>query len=498
MRKILFVLCLLIVFAALYYPVIFTYFSQDDFFHFKVSQTDGSIQGLIKLFGFYSFEKRQIAFYRPISRELPFNLYYSIFGLNPVGFRIIILLIHFINIYLVYIFIQKITSNRFFSCFVTFFFGITAANVATLYYLAGGIQTLLATTFTLFALLLFHQYLKTTFLKFKILAFLAFILAITSHEQAIITPFLLLGLIYVSKNIKQIKKYIFDLFPYFLLISILLILEISLIGFSSGEKQYQAVFNIKTVFNSLFWYTSWALGVPETLIDFVLPGFKLNPNLLKYWGDYYIFILPSLFISLFSILIATFYLLLKNSKVFTNKIFILSLVWFPLGLLPIILLPLHKSSHYLVISLPAFWLTVGFIIFNFYQQIKKFYVSKIFIVVIIISLTTLSASSAILGSTNYWAATRGKSAQKLINEIKNLYPSLPKGAIIYFQNDPSYPFLTHEWGGTSKQASIILNGNDALQLLYKDPTLKVFYEDLGGLPKDLPTTHVYSFIAKIH
>lgn len=414
-----------------------------------------------------------------------------------MGFRIIIFLIHFINIYLVYIFVKRIASNKYLAYFVSFFFGITAANVATLYYLAGGIQTLLATTFTLFSLLLFHQYLKTKTQKLKILAFLAFVFAIVSHEQAIITPFLLIGLIYVSTNIRNIKKYLFDLLPYFLLIFILLILETSLIGFSSSEKQYQAVFSIKTVFNSLFWYASWALGVPETLIDFIPPGFKLNPNLLKYWGNYYMFIFPSFAISLFSILIATLYLLLKKSRVFTNKFFVLSLFWFPLGLLPVILLPLHKSTHYLVISLPAFWLIVGFIISNFYQQIKvkNLLLSKIFVSLFLISLVILSGTAAILGSTNYWAASRGKLAQKIIREIQNTYPILPRGAIIYFKNDPTYPHLTSEWGGSSNQVSIILNGSDALQLLYKDPTIKVYYEDLK-IP-DPTEKNIYTLVAKI-
>ncbi|MCL4417740.1 MAG: hypothetical protein M1365_13810 [Actinobacteria bacterium] len=396
-----------------------------------------------------------------------------------------------------YIFIKQVIPNKYLAYFATFFFGITAANVATLYYLAGGIQTLLATTFTLSSLLLFHKYLKTNAMKFKIFAFLTFVLAIASHEQAIIIPFLLIGLIYALKNIRNIKNYLFDLLPYFLLIFVLLILEFSLIGFSSGEKQYQAIFNIKTAFNSLSWYTSWALGAPETLIDFVLPGLKLNPNLLKYWGNYYLLIFPSLFLSLLLISIATLYLLIKKRKVFINKIFILSLVWFPLGLLPVILLPLHKSSHYLEISLPAFWIIISFIIFNFYQQLKKSYISKIFIVTIFISLTILSTTSAILGSTNYWAANRGKFAQKLISEVKNLYPSLPKGAVIYFKNDPNYPFLNNEWGKSAKQASLILNGSDALQLFYHDPTLQVFYEDLDD-PTKIPLEKVYQITATIY
>lgn len=271
-------------------------------------------------------------------------------------------------------------------------------------------------------------------------------------------------------------------------------------GFSSQEKQYQAIFSIKTAINSLFWYSNWALGIPETLIDFVSPGLRLNPTLLRYWSNYYILIFPAFFISTVLLFIATSYLFIKMRGVFIERRFLFNLIWFPLGLLPVILLPLHKSTHYLPISLPAFWVLIGYIIFSFYKELRKkrIILAKIFMSLVIISLTVLSSTSAILGSTNYWAANRGKLAEKLLNQVKKTYPNLPKGTALYLKNDPNYPYLTKEWGKASKQAAYILNGSDALQLLYNDPTIKVFYEDLGELPKDLSEKKVYSIIVKIY
>lgn len=496
MKKLLFPIIIFTAVISLYYPVLFTYFSQDDFFHFKVSQTDSSIFDFINLFGFHSFDERGIAFYRPISRELPFNLLYLIFGLSAIPFRVLSLFIHFINIYLVYILVYKLFNDKYLSFFVSFFFGITSANVATLYYLAGGIQTLLATTFTLSALLLFHLYIYTNKLKFKLLSFITFILGLSSHEQATIIPILIIGLIFVSKKIGHIRRYLLDLLPFFVTVFILIFLEIYKIGFSSSEQQYQVVFDIKRIFNSLFWYTLWAFGLPETLIDFVLPGLKLNPNLLRYWSNFYIFIFPSFLIAAISLIVFTFYVLIRNTSVFANKIFLFALLWFPIGLLPLLLLPLHKSTHYLTISLPAFWIIIGFILFNFFRQIKtkNILLTKIFISLFIISLIVLSGTSAMLGSKNYWAATRGKLAKKIINLTLSKYPSIPKGSAFYFTNDPNYPYVAKEWGGTSKQVSLILNGADALQLLYKDPTLKVYYEDLKK--PDYSENNIYQLVAK--
>lgn len=497
-KKILPFLLIFVFVLILYYPVLSTYFSQDDFFHFKVSHTDGSILGFIKLFGIYSFKERGIAFYRPISREIPFNIFYNLFGLNAIPFRTFTFLIYLFNIYLVYLLVQILFNRKYLSYFVSFFFGVTAANVATLYYLAGGIQTLLATTFTLASLLFFQKYLKSSKNKFRLLSFLSFLLGISSHEQAIIIPFLIIGLLLIYKPKKMIKE-IYYIILLFIIITLLIYLEITRIGFSSSEQEYQAVFNIKTAVNSLFWYSNWALGIPETLIDFVSPGFRLNPTLLRYWGIYYAFIFPSYFISIASIFVAIIYLFIKNRVIFVNKLFVLSLVWFPLALLPVILFPLHKSTHYLAIALPAFWTIIGYITFSFYQQvkIKNKSLANLFTTLLIINFIILSSSSAILGSTNYWAATRGKLAKQLITEVKNTYPTLPKGSIIYFKNDPTYPFLIEQWGRTSKQASLILNGNEALQLLYKDFSLKVFYEDFGTIPKEFTKQRIFSIMAKI-
>ena len=109
----------------------------------------------------------------------------------------------------------------------------------------------------------------------------------------------------------------------------------------------------------------------------------------------------------------------------------------------------------------------------------------------------LSATSTILQRTTYWAAERGRFAEQLIKQVITAYPTLPKGSIIYFENDPNYPFVATDWGSSSKQASLILNNADALRLVYKDPTLEVYYEDLDKLPGDYSKDKIHNITAKI-
>lgn len=481
----------------LYKQILSVYFSQDDFFMFKVSQSDGTFKGFLNLFAIHPFAERGIAFYRPIFREALHNIYYSYFGLNHIPFRILLLLIHFLNISLVYILVKKFFSATL-AFFTAFFFGITAANVALLYYLAGGIEAGGATTFALITLILYKEYLSNNKIRYLIFSFFTFLLAIFSHEIVATIALVMLAMI-VTLPIKKALGKVIQLVPFFLATIILLYIDLIKIGLSPAEKQYQFIFNPKSILNSLTWYSLWALGIPETLIDFVKPGLQLNPALMRYWGQYYIIIFITFAFAIIGLAISLGYLLLKKKEVFSDKRFWFFLWWFPAGIAPVIFFPSHKSSHYLVFTLPAFWTVIGFIAINFYSSLRKSYPKLAISIssILILALILLSVTSIRLEDSTYWAASRGRLAEKLINEVKAKYPTLSKGGVVYFQNDPNYPFLTKEWGGTSKQASIILNGSDALQLLYKDPTIKVFYEDLGGLPSKINKENIYTITAKI-
>lgn len=469
MRKFIPVFIIFAIVLLLYFPTFFAYFSGDDFFMFKISLTNGSLGEFIKLLGIHPFAERGIAFYRPLFREVLHNVYFNLFGLNHIPFRILLMGVHFINISLVYFLIQRIFKKRFFSFFVALFFGISSANVATLYYIPGGIESSGAVMFALLTAIFYKKYLEMHRLKFYLVSLGTFLLALSSHEIILATPLILFAL--------SPKKALIKLTPFFLLAAILLYIDIARIGFSPGEVQYKFIFNPKTFGQSFVWYLSWGFGIPEMLQDFVLPGLNLNPNLMRYWGDFYKIIFPAFFVSISLLITSVLYLLFKKSYAFFDKRFLVLLLWLMAGLLPVIFLPSHKSSHYLIFVLPALWGIIFYITNS---------LPKTLLFIFIISSFFLNTTSIKLGEQTHWAATRGKLAEKLIKDFKSKYPVLPKGAAIYFTNDPSYPYLTKEWGGTSKQASLILNGSDALQLLYKDPGLKVFYEDLGGLPKDFP------------
>lgn len=463
-----------------FYRFLFVYFTGDDFFHFVVAGTDGTLSGFINLFGFHPFEERGIAFYRPLFRDGLYHFYYYLFGLSVTPFRFTQLLLHFANISLVYVFIHRLFGKRLVTLFSTFFYAVTAAQVGSLYYLAGGIQAQGATLFMLASLVVWE--------KRKVLSFLFFILGLMSHELAIVTFVLLAGLELLkvkggfSKNLVfktgiEIKR---KLWLFAVVAFLYLYLNFFVIGFSESEAQYSPDFSIGSVLNTLMWYVGWAIGLPEMLVDFVGSRFKLNPNLMRHWGDYFRIIFPAFFVTLGAIVVSKLIIFKNKRSILHDRRVVFLFLWIPLALLPVIFLPIHKKTYYLATALPAFWGLIGYFFVNVYEVLKS--KSKIagqaFLTIVSLALVILNLTSTKLSDETYWAAKRGRLAEKLLINITETYPKLPKGANIYIKNDPNYPKISGDWGGSSTQANYILNGSDALRLWYEDPTLNVYYEDL--------------------
>ncbi|MBI4157552.1 hypothetical protein HY502_01775 [Candidatus Woesebacteria bacterium] len=473
-----FSLILICVLIVLFYGFISSlYFSQDDFFHLRVGQTGGSLKEFLDLFSFRSFSERGgIYFYRPIFREGLFNLFYQTFGLNPVPFRIFQLAIHLVNTLLVYKLFRLLTKKEILPLVAALVFGISAANIGVLSYLAGGIQASGMTLFLLTSALLF-------LMNRKLSAFLFFVLALGSHELAISYPFILAGFILTKEKLgnKFLTRLAKELWPHILVVGLFLYFQVKVIGLPIAETEYGFSFSISRVLNSYVWYLAWSIGLPEMLLDFIGPGLKLNPNLMAFWGNYFKIIFP-LFVGLLLLMVVG---LRKQLK---NKFFWLFTLWFVLGISPVTVLPLHRSTYYLAFSLVGIAGIIGLVFEELYSKRRALGY------LLIGSFVALSLTTVFLSKKTFWAITRAKIAKDLILEVKNSYPSLPKGATVYFLNDPDYPVINEDWGGSAKQAKVVLSGSDALILLYRDESLKVLYE---GESLESEGKYIFPLVAKI-
>lgn len=420
------------------------YFSQDDFFHLNQIE-DKNLTDIPK---FFITKAEDQTFYRPLSREV-FNLImYKFFDLNPLPFHLVNATLFILVAVMLYKITQQLFRQNLLRYLAVLAYFISPIHNTELYYLAS-VQTLLATLFSLICIFFFLK-------KSISLSLIFFIMALLSHESAVVTPLILLVL-----NLFLFKKVNLNIFLF--LIPATLILSVTIFGGLPTPEVYRPVFNPKTVLNSLSWYTLWSMGLPEMLVDFTGPGFTINPNFLRWYGDYVLKVFPLCGLIIFLISVSIFR---NKDKQLLRNLFSIAIL-FIISISPFLFFPQKKFVYYLEYT--SIWFSIGLAL----AMIRKRWGAVLLIFLFLISFQTVN-----LNKITYWAAKRAKAAESLINTVK----LTPRNKSYYFINDPQYPFIAEKWGGSSKQAFYILSGSNAIQLLFKDKNIKVYYEDIDGPP----------------
>lgn len=420
-------------------------------------------------------------FYRPLSREVFNLLMYKSFGLNPLAFHIINMILILIIAYLSYYFVKCLTNNTVLSWLVVILYSLSSVHNIELYYLPS-VQTLFATVFMMISLICYLKFLNFRDKKEYIISLISFTLAILSHESSVILPLFILVLT-LSKS-KKIK--LGSLLPFFLISSIRIFLLIALKNLPN-QQVYQPMLNLKSILNTFMWYTLWNFNLPEILPDFIGSGFKINPNFLKWYGQYSLIIFP--LVSLLVLFLSVSFLKFKKT-LFKDKEFFLILCFYFISLTPFLFFPQHKFVYYL--TFPLIWFTVLVSIVLSKWNIRKLS-SKVFLTMFLISFGVIGYQTNQLNSITYWAAKRANAAKFLLADIHLKFPVIKPDESFYIVSDPNYPFIANEWGTSAKQASYILSGEDALKLLYKNPGLRVYYEGLNELK---PEEKMIPYMAK--
>ncbi|MGB6882195.1 MAG: glycosyltransferase family 39 protein [Microgenomates group bacterium] len=356
-KKLLFVF---LVSFTLFLPSLFTFYTHDDFFHLKISK----VNTLTGFFNFFNFTQgpEGLGVYRPLTTQVFYFLGNSLFHLNPLPLHIISFLTFFLVIFLVYKLVSMITKNQTISLISAFLYATSATHFGHLYYLAT-YQELGLALFFLLTVIFFVKFVYKGNIKYYFLSLITYILALLSKETAVVLPAILI-LVYGFLKLRKekhipLKKFVFALSPFLILLFIYLYFHFFLYGLAQGES-YIWDFSPRFI-NTLFWYGLWSFNLPETLVDFVGPGLRFNPNLFKFWskdiipifflfGGFVIFILSALAKAR------------RKMKKKDWQVFVFSFAWFVLTLIPVLFLPLHKFAFYLTLPLVGVVLAVSYLI----------------------------------------------------------------------------------------------------------------------------------------
>ena len=459
-----------------------SYFSQDDFFHLRMIMD----KEVTDIPSFFVNRLEGQTFYRPISREIYNLIMYKLYGLNSLPFHIVNLILILINLRLLFLFIRLLSQNQVAPYLTIVFYLFSSVHSIELYYLSS-IQTLLMTSFALLSCIYFVKFIKTRFLNYYLGSILFFLIALFCHESALILPGIMFLIIFVVRGLSLKKKIIF-LFPIFILMG-LYYLSLGQSTNLPSQQVYQPVFQLKVILNSLSWYVLWSFGIPEMLVDFVRPGLVIKDEFYLWYGYYAKIVFPLLIV----LITGFIFLVWKFKKVLLSKNFIFLFACFFISISPFLVFPQHKFVYYLGFPIVWFSAILGLILSELWVIGN---IHKVIVGVLLLIFSIISSQTTDLNAKTHWAAKRAKSAEVLLQQFKKDYPILQKGSTFYIIDDPDYPVISEEWGTSSKQAFYILSGSDAIQLLYNDPSIKVYFEALGDLPKNLSSNNLISFTAK--
>jgi hypothetical protein len=441
-------------------PGVSMYFHQDDFIHMTYSDS------FIKLLeSFNIFQKGDFPFYRPIPTQVYFFTMRSLFGLNPLGYHLTNFLLFSINIILVYKLAKIFTSSPTAGLLASTFFGINATHIAPLYAPAYCHELF----YVMFGTLCIYMYVKDK----RLFSLIFYILALMSKETAVVLP----GIIAITYMFRDRKKnfsgLIKTVIPYICILGIYLLGHIIFYGLAKGPS-YIVILG-KPTLNILTWYILWALSVPNILIDFVGPGLKINPTFFQVAGNH----ANIFFISFVGFIVASIVVgvgcYASLTRMESIRRFLFAICWFVIGLIPLIIFPLHKLGTEQAFSLVGLAIFLGWI----YTQVMKKSLMNRFIALIGISLYLIHAVNTIsMAPKTHWIALSAKQAKLTTDYLKKTYPMLSSGSILYFKNGvikiPEY--------GSAKQIYQATGNGAAIGIIYNDQKIQSYFDDAKPLP----------------
>lgn len=425
---------------------------------------DFSFANIVKYF--YSFHGGE---YQPLTL-LSFAVNYQIFGLNPTVYHVQSLLMHILNIILVFILINRLTKNTEITVIITLFFAIHPMNVEAVSWISGR-QNLLYSLFFLASLIFYQRYNTDNHKKkFYYLSLLMFFISSLFMSLAITLPLVLFLFDYYGDR-KFSKDTILEKVPFFIISIIFGI--VALLAHESTDAE--AITNMFSLGDRFFLVS---FGLMSYIIMLIFPYRGFAQSAIHHYPDKVDGLLPVEFYIAPAVILIIFLIALLLKRYRKNLLFGFLFFLITISVVSQII-PIGKSiitERYVYIP----YLGLFFIIAFIYNQLaNKWKFRMVLKPLLIIILLALGISFA------YKTFTRNRVWQDSITLFGNVarrYPDNPegifrKGVARYMVNDVRGAILDYN-------TAIIMNRQ------YADP---YYWRGLGRFDLALPEPAIADF-----
>jgi hypothetical protein len=442
---------LAIAIAVVFFPLTQFFFAQDDF-SLMLRSIDAGDHSL------FDTIKPHPGQFRPLSKVLYFKGMYGWFGLDPLPYHVVSLLLHILNTMLFFVLIRRFRLRLAGALLITFLFGLSTSFTNIVAWISC-IQQLMGQIFGLLTLIAGIIAIDRRSLKLSILATAAYLLALGSIEQIAGIPFILALYAYSLEPEKERPQRI---------------------ALAAHRAALPLAAMILYAIFMLIWKRLPGAG-PYTLHF----GGNVIDNLLVYldWTYAFSIQIPFLINNLRTGLTVSHLMVLAvvifNLARGRSMVVLIALGYYFITILPV--LPLQNHTFFTHTYIPAFgmFLLLGYAIDEFFTLLgawdKKrapYYIGIFFLLIPVMSFIQIQKSINTPMREDYalprnYVLRRAMIAKTACDDIMVRKINLPAGGKFYmvFMGEQS-------WYSSNVIAS--LGHGDAIKLFYNDPELRVF------------------------
>ncbi len=441
--------------ALFYYPTLKSYFIVDDFMWLEVVAD----RGLSQIGSFFT-DVRSVGFYRPFIK-LSFWLDYCIYGINQQGYHITNIILHCINIVLVFMLIMRLCKNNKTAILSCLIFALHPMHTESISYLSGRTE-LIHGLFYLTCLLSFIGYLgNQSNRRLNYLSLAAFILSLLTKETAVslIIILYLTDLLFRFKNNQKINlldnkaiyaPYVVFLFAYIILRQFVIGATVYKIRFD--DMLFRPIYYFMRIFMPVNMQSPWIKSIASIITQ--------NIILLIPIGLFFLFVLYYI----------SYHLLYKESRE-DRYLLYYCLCWIVIIFFPVYFNPGERYAY--LPSIGSALISSMLIIKGLERlqsggriaaKIAKPLLGIILIGIISFCYVRITERNAIFDKV-------GKIARNSITQLIQLQPEILQGTILYFINPPEYWIRESEiW-----TRPFFTTFDKAVRVYYHDLSLNIYY-----------------------
>ncbi len=437
---------ILVIAGIVFMPHVSNFFSADDFTWLKWAASTTSTKDILRY-----FIDSQGFFYRPIDKTLMYAMY-AVLSFQPEGYRVVIYFFNFFCAFGLYLITWKITGKKLISFISSLIFLLNPSHGEDIYWISS-ISTTLSSVFIIFGLNYWINFRNKNNYLYYLIAFIFFALSLLSYEMSVIFILLVFSYDLIFVKIKSKTQEILNYLPIFLLIPAYLVVRyIAHTVAVGGDYSYNFSHFIPNFIGNAFGYLMLGLFGESTLPFYNNLRLSLKSEILPI----------SLGLIVIFIIITTMIFIFRNRIKLKNNLFIFSILFFVISLLPFLGLG-NIAPRYDFLASVGISLFLAFIFINIEKIMTKIGAMKINVFITLLGALLIVIYGELVTLENTQWQKAGTVVENALIYLRTNIPNPASNSNFYFVNNPIR--FNNAW-------VLPLGLSDGMWFIYRDETIK--------------------------